>query len=183
MKPILIFIVTFFSVFYFGCNKNEPKVEKTDKGTYVLVLNDAQKNTIVQFLKNHPQLKLVTPEEFPPDSDIINLINKGEEQYPYTCWGDFNKDGYLDLCALFVTREKHGYYYTWWVILFNGTKTGELKPEIISNSIVNSFAPGIIYYPKDNHIEFFYYGKAAGSFHWDEQKLEYVIENPQMMGD
>lgn len=177
LSSLLLFVVFVAG----GKNDEEPRVEKSINGKYKLILNDSQLNAVSKYLSENPSIKLVTKDEYNPDSDQMELFKKGEMQYPYICWSDFNKDGYLDLCFLFVEKVQQGYSATWWVVVFNGTKSGIYKPEIITNNIQASFAPGLMYHKKNNYVEFFAYGKAAGTFHWDGQK--YVVENPQMVGD
>lgn len=183
MKSIL-FLAVSFTVFFIGCGKKEevPRVEKTSDTTSTLILNDSYVDALAQFLADYPQLKLVTKKEYPPTNDVMEYMKKGDMQYPYFAWGDFNKDGYRDFCCLFVTKIKDaGYNPHWWVVVFEGSKNGEFNYKVITNQIVATYVDGIMYHEKDNSIEFFRSGVAAGVFHWDGSK--YVVQNPQMGGD
>ncbi|MHB8579162.1 MAG: hypothetical protein ACYDA4_04790 [Ignavibacteriaceae bacterium] len=183
MKNVLFLAIFMLVILFVGCGKKgEPRVEKLSDGSYKLILNDSQMDAIAQFLSDYPQLKLVTKKEYPPSKEVMEYIKKGDMQYPYIAWGDFNKDGNQDICCLFVTKGMNGGYYpNWWVVIFEGTKDGEFQPKIITNQIIAYLVDGIMYHEKENSVEFFKTGVAAGEFHWDGKK--YVVENPQMGGD
>jgi len=184
MKNIVFVTVLILAFLLIGCGKKveEPRVEKTSDTTYKLILNDSYVDALARFLETYPQLKLVTKTEYPPDKDVLEYFKKGDMQYPYFAWGDFNKDGYTDFCCLFVTKiNDAGYYSHWWVVVFEGAKNGEFQYKVITNQIVASYVNGIMYHQKNNSVEFSAIGKAAGQFHWDGQK--YVVENPGLGGD
>jgi hypothetical protein len=110
------------------------------------------------------------------DSDLLreeldSRIKAGKMQYPFAAWGDFNKDGHLDVAFLFLGNE------TYQVVVFQGGSTESYTPVPLVKAPGRPH--GIYYEPRRNTVFFERFGVATGNFRWNGRR--YVIT--KMIGD
>jgi len=152
-----------------------PSVKRLADGTYDLVLTPNQQNAVTQLLGRNPGLRLANFKDSGDQQEVVQFMQAGQMQYPFACWGDLNRDGYLDVALVYVSKEpvNNWGWREWWIVAFHGSRRGQFTPVLVTKDTSGCF-DGMLYDKKDNSVEFSCFGVASGSFRWSGNR--YVVE-------
>jgi len=164
-------------------------VSVNPQGLHTLELTASQRDAVAKFQQAHPQMYMADCASLEyADAECIEtykewydiaMFAKANVQYPFAVWGDFNRDGYLDLTVFFVSRQpavthkwpmgggkfQYTYDYQWWVVVFHGTKDGSYSPVIAARDQWARALDGVIFEPTRKRIEY-WFKTAGGSVKW-----------------
>jgi hypothetical protein len=152
-----------------------PSVKRLADGTYDLVLTPNQQNAVTQLLGRNPGLRLANFKDSGDQQKVVQVMQVGQMQYPFACWGDLNRDGYLDVALVFVSKQpvNNWGWREWWIVAFHGSRRGQFTPVVVTKDTSGCF-DGMLYHKKNNSVEFSCFGVAAGSFRWNGN--HYVVQ-------
>ena len=162
-----------------------PYVERLPTGGYELRLSQNQQQAVQAFLSTHPGLQLVTTHPGGLTAAWLKqaqgYMNSGEMQFPYAAWRDFNRDGFQDLALVFSSKTPINSWgwHQWWIVVFEGTAAGQMKPVVVTNSEQGSCFDGMLYQKKTNTTAFACFNVATGTFRWDGR--QFIVRH--MVGD
>jgi hypothetical protein len=157
-----------------------PFAKRLADGTYTLVLPQRLQEAVAQFLRRNAGLRLANFNDSGGGEELVHYMRSGEMQYPFACWGDLNRDGLLDVALVFVSEKSINTWgwREWWIVAFHGNPTGQFTPVVVTKDSSGCF-DGLLYHRRENWVEFFCSGVAAGSFKWGNDR--YVVK--PMVGD
>jgi len=152
-----------------------PFAKRLADGTYTLVLPQRLQEAVAQFLRRNAGLRLANFNDSGGGEELVHYMRSGEMQYPFACWGDLNRDGYLDVALVFVSKQpvNNWGWREWWIVAFHGSRRGQFTPVVVTKDSSGCF-DGMLYHKKDNSVEFSCFGVAAGSFRWNGN--HYVVQ-------
>lgn len=162
-----------------------PYVEQLPTGDYELRLSQTQQEAVQKFLNTHPGLQLITAHPGGLTADwlkhVRGYMDSGEMQFPYAAWRDFNNDGFQDLALVFASKTPINSWgwRQWWIVVFEGTASGQLKPVVVTDSERGSCFDGMFYDRNTNVTAFACFNVATGTFRWDGK--QFVVRH--MVGD
>ena len=103
-------------------------------------------------------------------------VQSGRMQYQYACWGDLNRDGFLDVAMIFVSKSpvNNWDWHDWLIVAFHGNTTGNYNPTVITKDR-SGCLDGVLYEKAKNEAELICFGVGGGSFKWDGKR--YVVRH------
>ena len=167
-----------------------PTVISSALGQYSLRLTQNQQSAVSLFLTTHPDLQMADCQTLGYAADscgqayadwkTLVMNAKAEVQYPYASWGDFNRDGLLDIVLPFFGRTtvNNWGWRRWYIVVFQGMPDGRFAPVIAAEDQWGVCFDGMLYHPVRQQIE--YWCKSGGGFfRWNGS--EYVAK--RLIGD
>jgi len=159
-----------------------PSVEKLASGDYALKLTPPQQEVVDEFLRHHPGLRLThfddiggNREEVIPHMQAADrYLNMPKWQFPYACWADLNRDGFLDVALVFVSKKPVNSWgwREWWIVVFQGSPDESFRPTIVTKE-QNGCLAGMYSSQKRNTVEYVCFPSGVGSFRWNGKR--YVV--------
>lgn len=158
-----------------GRSSQPPSVRKLSNGEYALTLTPAQQAAMDQFLALNSNLKLAEFKDSSGGDQLIQYMSSGEVQYPFACWGDLNRDGFMDVALVFISKRpiNSNNWHEWWIVVFHGNSSGKYTTVLVTIDRSGCF-DAMLYHRDENRIEFSCFDVAAGSFRWNGNR--YVVQ-------
>lgn len=154
-------------------------VRSTGNGELVLELSESQQRGVTSFLNQNPYMQALTtyvPAAPSPGLEAQRRQNmeaamkSGEMQFPYASWRDFRGTGHSDLALFFVSKQavnSWGWRH-WQIVIF---EEGESDATVVTQ-FDSGCVDGLVYHENTRTAEFYCFGVAAGTFHWNGQNYD-----------
>jgi hypothetical protein len=154
-----------------------PTVLTSSQGQHSLQLTSAQQDAVTFFLQAHPELQLANCQALGlADTACANAYAEWEGlvrtanatlQFPFAAWGDFNRDGLLDIALPLFSRSpvNNNNWRNWSFVVFQGSSDGHFNPVIAAKDQWGLCFDGMLYHPVRQQIEY-WCGSGGGSFRW-----------------
>lgn len=154
---------------------SQPSVQKLSDNNYSLSLPPSLQAAVNAYIGRNRGIRLASFRDSNGGEDLKKYMDSGEIRYPFACWGDLNRDGFLDVALVFVSNKAINSWdwHEWHIVAFHGDSSGSYKAVPVTKEQSGCF-DALLYHKDENWVEFSCFGVAAGSFRWNGSR--YVVK-------